>query len=73
VGDAIFHEQEGASEDSDCFNFGVWQVTAVKVTGCPIGLELLTPIKVGTRCHSRIEGPAPRFGLRNVAIHQDNV
>jgi len=73
VGDAIFHGRKGASEDSDCFQLGVCQVTGVKVAGCHIGLKLLTPIEVGTRCEAGIEEPAARFCVRNVAIHLPNL
>jgi len=68
VGDAIFHGRKGASEDSDCFHFCVGKLTGVKAAGCHIGLELLTPIEVGTRCDAGIEEPARRFSVRNAAI-----
>jgi len=73
VGDPIFHTWKGAREDSDCFHLGVCQVTGVKVVGSHIGLELLTPIVVGTRCDTRIEEPAPRFSEGNVAIRLPNL
>ena len=73
VGDAISHGWKGASEDSDCFHLGVCQVTGVKVAGCHIGLELLTPIEVGTRYDPGIEEPAPRSSVRNVAIRLPNL
>ena len=73
MGNAIFQGQKGASEDSDCFHLGVCQVSGVNVTGCHIGLELLTPIEVGNRCDSRIEEPAPRFSVRNVTIRLPNL
>jgi len=73
VGDAIFHGRKGASEDSDCFHLGVCQVTGVKVAGCHIGLELLTPIEVGTRCDAGIEESALRFSVRNVTIRLPNL
>jgi len=73
VGDAISQGQKGASEDRDCFHLGPCQVTGVKVVGCHIGLELLTPIEVGTRCGAGIEEPAPRLTVRNVAIHVPNL
>ena len=72
VGDAIFHRRKGASKNSDCFHLGVSQVTGVKVAGCHIGLELLTPSEVGTRCHVGIEEPAPRLSVPNVAIRLPN-
>jgi len=59
VGDAIIDGRKGPSEDSDCFHLSVCQVTRVLVAGCHIGLELLTPIEVGTRCDAGIEEPAP--------------
>jgi len=68
VGDAIFHGWKGASEVSCCFHLGVCQGAGVKVAGCHIGLELLTPISVGTRCDAGIEEPARRFSGRTVAI-----
>jgi len=68
VGDVIFHGRKGANEDTDCFHLGICQVTGVKVEGCHIGLELLTPIEVGTRCDARIEEHAPRFSVSNLAI-----
>jgi len=73
VGDAIFHGRQGPSEDSDCMHLDVCQVTGVKVAGCHIGLELLTPIEVGTSCDAGIEEPAPRFSVRNVAIRLPNL
>jgi len=73
VGDAIFHGWKGVSEDSDCFHLGVCQVTGVKVAGCHIGLELLTPIEAGTGCDAGIQEPAPRFSVRNVAIPLPNL
>jgi len=73
VGDAIFHRSKGVSKDSDCFHLGVCQVAGVKVAGCHIGLELLMPIDVRTRCDARIEEPAPRFSVRNVTIHLPNL
>jgi len=73
LGDAIFHGRKGASEESDCFHLGVCQVTGVKFAGCHIGLELLTPIEVGTRCDAGIEEPAPRFSIPNVAIRLPNL
>ena len=68
MGDAIFHGRKGASEESDCCHLGVCQVTGVKVVGCHIGFELLTPIEVGTRCDAGIEEPVSRFIVCNVAI-----
>ena len=59
VGDTIFHGRNGASQDSDWFHLAVCQVTRVKVAGCDIALELLTPSEVDTRCDARIEEPAP--------------
>jgi len=73
VDDVIFHRRTGASQDSDCFHLGVCQVTGVKVAGCHIGLELLTPIEIATRCDAWIEEPAPRFSIRNVAIRLPNL
>jgi len=77
VADAIFDGRKGASEDSHCVHLGVCQVAEVNVAGSHIGLELLTPIEVGTRCDSGIAEPAPRFSVRNVALrlphHQQNV
>jgi len=73
LSDAMFHRRKGASEDSDCFHLGVCQVTVVKLAGCHIGLELLTPIEVGTRCDAGIEEPTPRFSIRNVAIRRPNL
>jgi len=73
VGDAIFHGGKGVSDDSDCFHLGVCQVTGVKVAGCHIGLELLTPLEVGTSCDAGIEEPAPRFSVHDVAIHLPNL
>jgi len=73
VGDVIFHGQMGVSEDSDCFHLGVCQVTGVKVAGCNIGLEMLTPIEGGTRCDAGGEEPAQRFSVRNVAICLPNL
>jgi len=73
VGHAIFHGQKSASEDSDYFHLGVCQVTGVKVASCHIGLELLTPIKVGTRCDAGSEQPAAGFSVRNVAIGLPNL
>ena len=72
VGDAICHGRKGASKDSDCFHLGVCQVTVVKVACCNIGLELLTPIELA-RCDVRIEEPARRFSVCNVAIHLPNL
>jgi hypothetical protein len=72
-GDAIFHGRKGASEDSDCTHLGVCQAAGVKVAGCHIGLELVTPICVSTRCDAGIEKPTPRFGVRNVAIRLPNL
>jgi len=80
VGDALFHGRKGAifhwrkgpSEDRDCFHLGVYQVTGVKVAGCHIGLELLTPFEVGTRCEAKLEQPAPRFSVPHVAIRLPN-
>jgi len=73
VGDAIFHGRKGASEDRDCCHLTLCQVTGVKVAGCHIGLVLLTPIEVGTRCDAGIEQPAPRFCVRKVAIRLPNL
>jgi len=73
VGDAILHGRKGVSEDSDCFHLGIRPVAGLKLPGWHIGLELLTPIEVGTRCDARIEKPAPRFSVRNVAIHLTNL
>ena len=73
LGDAIFYWQKGASEDSDSFHLGLCQVTRVKVAGCHIGLELLTPMEVGTRGDARIKEPAPRFTVRTVAIRLPNL
>jgi len=73
MGNPIFHRPKGASEDMNYFHLGVCQVTGVKVAGCHIGLELLTPIEVGTRCDAVIEEPAPRFSVRNVAIRLPNL
>ena len=72
-GDAIFHGRKGASEDSDCIHLRVCQVAGVKVAGCHICLELLTPTNVGTRCDAGIEEPTSRFGVRNVAEHLPNL
>ena len=72
MGDGIFHGRKGASEDSNCFHLGVYQVTRVKVAGCHIGLELFTPMKVGTRADAGIEEPKPRFSVPNVTIHLPN-
>ena len=71
-GDAIFHGRKGVSEDSDCIHLDVCQVAWVKVAGSHIGLELLTPTNVGTRCDAGIEEPTPQFGVRNVAEHLTN-
>ena len=68
VGDATFHRWKGASEDSDCFHLGVYQVAGVNGLGCHIDLALLTPIEVGTICEAGIEEPAPRFSGPQVAI-----
>jgi len=73
VGNAIFPGRKCASKDRDCFNLGVCQVTGVKVAGCHIGLELLTPSKVGTRCDAWIEEPAPPFSVRNDTIRLPNL
>jgi len=73
VGDAIFPRRKGTSEDSDCVHLGVCQVAGVKVAGCHIGLELLTPIEVGTRYNAGIEEPAKPFALRKVAIPLPNL
>jgi len=73
VGEAIIDGPKGVSEDSDCFHFGVCQVTGVKVAGCHIGLVLLTPIEIGTRCDAGIEERAPRFSVRNVVIRLPNL
>jgi len=73
VSDASNHGWKGASEDSDCSHLGICQVTGVKVTGCHIGLELLTPIEEGTRCDTGIEEPAPQFSVRNVGIRLPNL
>jgi len=73
VREAITHGRKGASDNSDCFHLGVCQVPRVKVAGSHLGLELLTPIEVGTRCDAGIEEPAPRFSVRNVAIHLPNL
>jgi len=48
-------------------------VAGVKVAASHIGLELFTPIEVGTRWDAGIEEPAPRFTLRNVVIHLPNL
>jgi len=61
------------SNDSDCFHLGVCQVAGIKVAGCHIGLELLKPIEVGTRCDAGIEEPTPRFSIRNVALRLPNL
>jgi len=61
------------SEESDCFHLGLCQVARVKVADCHIGLELLTPIEVGTRCDAGIEEPAAPFTLCNVAIRLPNL
>ena len=71
--DLIFHGRKGASEDSDCIHLGVCQVAGVKVAGCHIGLELLTPTFIGDRCDAGIEEPTPRFGVRNVAEDLPNL
>ena len=71
--EAIFHGRKGASKDSDCIHLGVCQVAGVKVAGCHIGLELLTPTNVGTRCDAGIEEPTLRFGVRNVPEHLPNL
>jgi len=73
VGDAIFHGRKRVSEDSDCFHLGVCQVTGVKVAGCHIGLQLLTPMEVGTRSDAGIEEPATRFSICDVAILLHNL
>jgi len=73
VGDVNFHGRNGAWEDCDCFHVGVSQVARVKVACCHIGLELLTPIEVYTRCDAGIEDPLPQFGVSNVAIHLPNL
>ena len=70
--DAIFPGGKGACEDSDCFHLGDCQVAGVKVAGCHIGLALLKPIEVGTRCDAGIEQSAPRVSVRNVAIRLTN-
>ena len=72
MGDAIFHRRKGASEESDCFHLGVSQVPGVKVEGCHIGLERLTPSEVSTRFDATIEEPASRSGVPNVAIRFPN-
>ena len=71
--EASFHGRKGASEDSDCIHLAVCQVAGVKFAGCHIGLELLTPIIVGTICHARIEEPTLRFGVRNLTIRLPNL
>jgi len=48
VGDVIFQGWKGPIEDSDCFHLGLCPVAGVKVMGCHICLELLTPIELGT-------------------------
>jgi len=73
VGDGIFYLSKGASEDTDCFHLVVYQVPGVKVAGYDIGLELLTPIEVGTRCETWSEEPAVQFSLTNVAIPFPNL
>jgi len=73
VGDAIFHGRKGAREDGNCFHLCVCQVAGVKVVGCHIGIKLLTPIEVGTRCDTRIEEPAQPFSVRNVTISLPNL
>jgi len=73
LGEAIFDGRKGASEESDCFHLSVCQVTEVQVAGCQIGLELLTPIEVGTRCDAGIDEPAPPFCVLNFAIRLPNL
>jgi len=73
VGEVIFHWRKGASEYSHCFHLGVRQVAGVKVAGCHIDLELLTPIEVGTRCDAWIEESTPQFRVTNVAIRNPNL
>ena len=73
VGDAIFHGRKGTSEESDYFHLGVCHVAGVKVAGCHIAIERLTPIEVGIRCDTRIEQPAPLFSVCNVAIRLPNL
>jgi len=73
MGDAIFNGRRGASEDIDCFHLGVCQVAGVKVAGCHIGLELLTPSKVGTRYDPGMDEPVPRFSVRNFALRLSNL
>jgi len=68
-----FTGRKGASADRDCFHLGVSQVTGVKVAGCHIGLELHTPIEVGTPSDAVIEQPPPRFSVPNVAIPLPNL
>ena len=70
--DQILHGCKGASEDTDCIHFGVCQVAGVKVAGCHIGLELLTPTFIGDRCDAGIKEPTPQFGVRHVAEHLPN-
>jgi len=72
AGDVIFHGRKGAREDSDYFHLRVCQVTGVKVAGCHIRLELLTPIAGGNRCDAGIEEPAPRFSVHNLTIGLPN-
>jgi len=69
----IFHRRKGASEGSHCLHLGICPVTGVKVAGGHIGLELLTPIEVGTRCDAGIKEPAPQFSIHNVAIRRANL
>ena len=71
--DAIFHGRKGASKDSECIHLGVCQVAGVKVVGCHIGIELVTPTNIGARCDAGIEEVTPRFGVRNVAEHLSNL
>ena len=71
--DAIIHGRKGASEDSDCIHWGVCQVAGVKIAGYHIGLELLTPTNIGTRCDAVIKEPIPPFGVCNVAEHLPNL
>ena len=73
MGDTILHGRKGVSEDSDCFPLGIRPVAGLKLAAWHIGLELLMPIEVGTRCDAGIEEPAAPFSVLNVAIRLPNV
>ena len=71
--DLIFHRRKGVREDSDCIHLGVCPAAGVKVAGCHIDLELLTPTLKCDRCDAGIEAPRQQFGLCNVAEHLPNL